>query len=74
MLYGGSCEGQNALVRQVPNLRSNFDYVSAEGLVLAPGDEWLVHFRQDSQVTQGRRYGEKMRAALGCEGVYRSTS
>ena len=65
MLYGGSCEGHNTLVHQVPNLGSNFDYVSAEGLVMAPGDQWLVHFDHDSQVTLGRRYGEKMREALG---------
>ena len=65
MLYGGGCEGHNALVREVPNLGGNFDYVSAEGLVMAPGDEWLVHFSHDSQVTLGRRYGEKMRVALG---------
>jgi hypothetical protein len=65
MLYGGNCEGHNTLVRQVPNLGSNFDYVSAEGLVMASGDEWLVHFSHDSQVTLGRRYGEKMRIALG---------
>ena len=65
MLYGGNCEGHNTLVRQVPSLGSNFDYVSAEGLVMAPGDEWLVHFSHESQVTLGRRYGEKMRTALG---------
>ena len=65
MLHGGNCEGHNALVRQVPSLGSNFDYVSAEGLVMAPGDEWRVHFDHDSQVTLGRRYGEKMRIALG---------
>ena len=65
LLYGGSCEGHNTLVRQVPDLGNNFDYVSAEGLVMAPGDEWLVHFSHDSQVTLGRRYGEKMRIALG---------
>ena len=41
-LVRGNCEGHNTLVRQVPNLGSNFDYVSAEGLVMAPGDEWLV--------------------------------
>ena len=65
MLHGGNCEGHNALVHQVPNLGDNFDYVSAEGLVMAPGDEWLVHFDHDSQVALGRRYAEKMRAALG---------
>ena len=65
MLYGGNCEGHNALVRQVPDLGDNFDYVSAEGLVMAPGDEWLVHFDHGSQVTLGQRYGEKMRVALG---------
>ena len=65
MLHGGSCEGHNTLVHQVPNLGDNFDYVSAEGLVMAPGDQWLVHFDYTSQVTLGRRYGEKMRAALG---------
>ena len=65
MLYGGNCEGHNTLVRQVPDLGSNFDYVSAEGLVMAPEDEWLVHFDHNSQVTLGRRYGEKMRVALG---------
>ena len=65
MLHGGACEGHNALVRQVPNLGRNFDYVSAEGLVMAPGDEWFVHFDHASQVTLGRRYGEAMRTALG---------
>ena len=65
MLYGGSCAEHNSLVRQLPNLGDNFDYVSAEGLVMAPGDEWLVHFGHNSQVTLGTRYGEKMRTALG---------
>jgi hypothetical protein len=65
MLYGGSCEEHNSLVRELPSLGDNFDYVSAEGLVMAPGDEWLVHFGHNSQVTLGTRYGEKMRTALG---------
>ncbi|MEE2788479.1 MAG: sialate O-acetylesterase [Myxococcota bacterium] len=65
MLHGGACAAHNVLVHQVSNLGSHFDYVSAEGLAMAPGDEWLVHFDHASQVMLGRRYGEKMRAALG---------
>lgn len=65
LLYSGSCAGHNKLIQQLPSVISNADVVSAEGLAVDPSDfEWRLHFGHDSQVTLGKRFGEKMIEAL----------
>jgi Carbohydrate esterase, sialic acid-specific acetylesterase len=66
LLYSGSCAGHNTLVNKLPGVVSNAYVVSADGLVVDPADtQWNLHFGHDSQVTFGKRYAEKMKAALG---------
>jgi Carbohydrate esterase, sialic acid-specific acetylesterase len=64
LLYTG-CGNHNKLINQLPGLIENTHVVSAAGLVVASDDEWKLHFSHDSVVTQGGRYAEAMKAALG---------
>lgn len=62
----GAASGHNKLVNQLPSLISKSYVVTAEGLIVDPADtQWNMHFDHDSQVTLGKRYGEKMISALG---------
>lgn len=62
----GAAAGHNKLVNQLPTLISKSYVVTAEGLIVDPADtQWNMHFDHDSQVTLGKRYGEKMISALG---------
>jgi hypothetical protein len=66
LLYSGPCAGHNTLVNQLPSLITNCSVVSANGLVVDPGDtQYRLHFGHDSSVTLGKRYAEKMIQALG---------
>jgi len=66
LLYSGGCAGHNTLINQLPGIISNCSVASASGLVVDPSDtQWKLHFSHDSQVTFGKRYAEKMIAALG---------
>jgi hypothetical protein len=48
LAYGGNCSGHNELVNQLPSMIDNCHVVSAEGLSVAPDDQWNVHFGHDS--------------------------
>ena len=66
LLYSGPCAGHNKLVNQLPSLIPNCYVVSANGLVVDPGDtQYRLHFSHDSSVTLGKRYADKMIQALG---------
>jgi hypothetical protein len=66
LLYTGGTSGHNTLVNQIPDLVTNSYVISAEGLVVDPGDtEWNLHFDHDSVVTFGERYAATMIQALG---------
>lgn len=65
LLYSGDCEQHNALVQQLPDLLANAHVVSAEGLEMAAGDPWKVHFSRESEIGLGQRFARAMQAALG---------
>ncbi len=65
LLYSGGSASHNARVAELPNLIENTHIVSAEGLMMAAGDEWNVHFSRESTVTFGERYASTMISALG---------
>jgi hypothetical protein len=56
LLYSGDCARHNALVRQLPDKLPNAHVVTAEGLDMAEGDPWRVHFSRDAEIELGRRY------------------
>jgi hypothetical protein len=60
LLYSGDCAEQNALVRRLPELLANAHVVSADGLAMAEGDPWHVHFSRESEIELGLRYAAAM--------------
>ncbi len=61
LLYGGACEGHNAIIAQLPDRVSNAHVVSAAGLNGVDS----FHFDSAGYRTFGQRYGEAMIEALG---------
>ena len=56
LLYSGDCARHNALVGRLPDELANAHVVSAEGLDMAAGDPWRVHFSREAEIELGRRY------------------
>jgi hypothetical protein len=65
LLYSGDCARHNPLVQRIPELLPGAYVVSTEGLGMADGDPWSVHFSRESEIRLGRRYAEAMASILG---------
>ena len=64
LLHSGDCARQNPLVHRIAGLLANAFVVSADGLEMAEGDPWRVHFSRESEIELGLRYAKVMTAAL----------
>jgi hypothetical protein len=62
LLYSGDCARHNSLVHRIPDLLANAFVVSADGLEMAEGDPWRVHFSREAEIELGVRYAETMLA------------
>lgn len=64
LLYSGDCSHHNPLVHQIPQVLEDAYVVSAEGLPMAEGDPWSLHFSREAEVELGQRFAEKMLEVL----------
>jgi hypothetical protein len=65
LLHSGDCARHNPLVHRIPMQLTNAWIVSAEGLEMAEGDPWSVHFSRDAEIELGLRFASAMKLALG---------
>jgi hypothetical protein len=65
LLHAGDCGRHNPLVHRIPDLLANAYVVSAEGLEMADGDPWRVHFSREAEIELGLRYAQVMLAVPG---------
>jgi hypothetical protein len=65
LLYSGDCARHNPLVHRIPEHLANAYVVAADGLEMATGDPWRLHFSREAEIELGQRYAARMRAALG---------
>ena len=62
LLYSGDCARHNVLVHRLPELLDGAYVVSADGLEMAEGDPWHVHFSREAAIELGRRYAAALLA------------
>lgn len=65
LLHSGDCARHNPLVHRISEHLANAHVVSADGLNMAEGDPWDVHFSREAEITLGHRYAAAMKTALG---------
>jgi hypothetical protein len=61
LLHSGGCARHNSLVHEIPRHLPGASVVSAEGLEMAEGDPWRVHFSREAEILLGRRFAETLR-------------
>jgi hypothetical protein len=64
LLYSGNCARHNPLVHRIPDHLAGAYVVSAEGLAMADGDPWRLHFSREAEIALGQRYAETMKTLL----------
>lgn len=63
LLHPGDCARHNPLVHQIAEHLPNAHVVSAEGLDMAEGDPWRLHFSREAEIELGLRYAEALKKA-----------
>jgi hypothetical protein len=56
LLHSGDCARHNPLVHRIPDVLAGAYVVSADGLEMAAGDPWRVHFSREAEIELGRRF------------------
>lgn len=64
LLHSGDCAEHNPLVHRVPDILANAHVVSADGLEMADGDPWRLHFSREAEIELGQRFARLMKEIL----------